>query len=43
MGTTAFLIILALSGRQYLAAYAGAIMIGMFLASMFALFITLPG
>lgn len=43
IATSLFLIMMAFFGQQVLAAYSGVILVGMFLASMFALFITLPG
>lgn len=43
VGTSLFMLFAALAGMKYLAAYGGVVLVGMFLASMFALFITLPG
>jgi hypothetical protein len=43
IGTSLLLLLCALGGMKYIAAYAGVILVGAFLASMFALFITLPG
>lgn len=43
IGTSLFMLGAAMLGREYLAAYGGVLLVGMFLASMFALFITLPG
>ena len=42
IGTSLLLLLSALGGMKYFAAYAGVILVGAFLASMFALFITLP-
>lgn len=43
IGTSLFMLGMAILGSKYIAAYGGVILVGMFLASMFALFITLPG
>ena len=43
VGTSLFMLLAAFAGMKYLAAYGGVVLVGMFLASMFALFITLPG
>jgi hypothetical protein len=43
IGTSLLMLGFALGGLQYWAAYAGVVLVGAFLASMFALFITLPG
>ena len=43
IGTSLLMLLAALAGMKYWAAYGGVIFVGMFLASMFALFITLPG
>ena len=43
VGTPLFMLLAALAGMKYLAAYGGVVLVGMFLASIFALFITLPG
>ena len=37
------MLISALLDHKYLAAYGGVLLVGAFLASMFALFMTLPG
>jgi hypothetical protein len=43
VGTCLLMLGFAYGGMQYFAAYAGVVLVGAFLASMFALFITLPG
>lgn len=43
IGTSVFMLLAAICDMKYWAAYGGVILVGMFLASMFALFITLPG
>jgi fucose permease len=43
IGTSLLMLLCAIGGMKYFAAYAGVIFVGAFLASMFALFITLPG
>lgn len=43
VGTSLLMLGCALAGMKYFAAYAGVVLVGAFLASMFALFITLPG
>lgn len=43
VGTSIFMLAAAWMDMKYWAAYGGVVLVGMFLASMFALFITLPG
>jgi hypothetical protein len=43
IGTSLLMLVFALSDMKYYAAYIGVVLVGAFLASMFALFITLPG
>ena len=43
IGTSLLMLGFAFGGQKYFAAYAGVVLVGAFLASMFALFITLPG
>ena len=43
VGTSLLMLGAAMGGMKYFAAYAGVVFVGAFLASMFALFITLPG
>ncbi len=42
IATSMLMVVTAMIGYKFFAAYAGVILVGMFLASMFALFITLP-
>jgi len=43
VATTLLLVICVFANQKVFAAYGGAILVGAFLASMFALFMTLPG